>query len=1039
MFKRAFAFNIFVLTNVQGGNWAQLAGMKTQNSNAAFSEAKFWSPRWGHAVLIVNQTAGYRNDLTAEDNSIRVQNLQPRLVLLGGDDYNSHHCRNECSKSDEISIGGLKNDVWSSTVSSKTSSIWKARKVFDRFRFNADFNYVESTMSWEQVSPGYEAPPIWPETHERAGEDLTYFEWIQCQDYFNDIRTKLIDCEEETWIEFKRKNMWTPRRGHAVASINGSLIVIGGRSRENEFIDHYDLKGDFSTNHSSGNSKHVISTLTNDIWISFDGSGEVWELVTVGCQDHQEDMILHSEKWYQGNPKREVLGTKSCTSSADCFGDAICKTIGSSLGKTCVCPMFSMREHHSVSVQHRTFTRHDGSLYSEDYIYVVGGSTSIRKSFCSNHSCGSYGTYKQSLSDIWVASIRDLKKWVQVRPSISSEEDHYQSRSGHGAVFIHANPLRNRYVDQLWILGGRFTSPDLPQSVDLNDVWKLSLSSRPCCTVDHSCDRHHRSIDLYIESNCLPQISDMIMDDRQVKWQGRSGFVTIYEPPSSSNKYLDVILIIGGKYNDEFQSDVWSLQLEPNSEWKRDFSETDVNVSKISSHQIEEPTKVGHRLHFDKESNLSHLSRQYLPVTEKMESDVYYTASIINFFNQHELEILKNLGIVTFKDFVNASLQRMLNLRGYDYPHVTPMPIKNICYARTLVESFLLKCSRPTTQSGESNLNECKINDKERNIYDDQCVSQKWNGCDPIPGYKYLDIHGIGIVEVPYETNDVSSDLENMHCKSAMDGRYMAAGAYIDGKPLVLGGRGSDMSLYQDVWARDVYNPVAVIDQKPLSFTPQSKFTFQSSKDGVFRFEYKLFDLTERLDVTPWMISTYGETADVSWLDTKEGGPGSGWYTIYVRAVDPSGNRDESYSTSTNVYTWYYSQPLPYSKIFLSIFAAILLIITIYIEYRRRERQQMIESYRNRKMRRKFKLNSMSEGLLGYGKHGYASSTPSVLINDLKTETTYSYLSTRRNRRKIQKQIIDRSLSSDEEEEMRRKPSRKRNPTRYFKVVKPNT
>jgi len=48
-----------------------------------------WSARWGHAVVVANQTTAYRNDFTLEENSERASTLVPKLFVLGGDDYNT--------------------------------------------------------------------------------------------------------------------------------------------------------------------------------------------------------------------------------------------------------------------------------------------------------------------------------------------------------------------------------------------------------------------------------------------------------------------------------------------------------------------------------------------------------------------------------------------------------------------------------------------------------------------------------------------------------------------------------------------------------------------------------------------------------------------------------------------------------------------------------------------------------------------------------------------------------------------------------------
>ena len=167
----------------------------------------------------------------------------------------------------------------------------------------------------------------------------------------------------------------------------------------------------------------------------------------------------------------------------------------------------------------------------------------------------------------------------------------------------------------------------------------------------------------------------------------------------------------------------------------------------------------------------------------------------------------------------------------------------------------------------------------------EECISNMWDGCSAINGYSYINVHGIGIVEVPTEIPTVSSDLENMFCKQTPGSRYMPAGHYIGGSLLVLGGQSSSSTiLHRDVWSRDDSAPLATIKDKPKSGSSQSIFRFECDEDGALQFEYKIFDFTERLDVTPWLVSVKEQEVDISWLDSKRGGPGSGFYTLYVRA-----------------------------------------------------------------------------------------------------------------------------------------------------------
>lgn len=74
-----------------------MAGPRAQNTahpytpqeiyrNASEAIRPMWTPRWGHAVVVYNQTYPL-NHLSPEENSERTKSIQPKIILLGGDDH----------------------------------------------------------------------------------------------------------------------------------------------------------------------------------------------------------------------------------------------------------------------------------------------------------------------------------------------------------------------------------------------------------------------------------------------------------------------------------------------------------------------------------------------------------------------------------------------------------------------------------------------------------------------------------------------------------------------------------------------------------------------------------------------------------------------------------------------------------------------------------------------------------------------------------------------------------------------------------------
>lgn len=198
------------------------------------------------------------------------------------------------------------------------------------------------------------------------------------------------------------------------------------------------------------------------------------------------------------------------------------------------------------------------------------------------------------------------------------------------------------------------------------------------------------------------------------------------------------------------------------------------------------------------------------------------------------------------------------------------------------------------------------------------------------------------------------------------DKRAYHAAVMLEERLYVMGGKASEEKFYADTWYRDDSMPVAKISHRPGSNTPLSWFEyvitcillscylvslngcvcaicvcrFASTEAGV-SFEYRIWDPINYKQLRAWTAVVH--KTSVEWLDWRKGGPGNGEYEIYVRAVDPSGNRDKMYIHSDNVYRWYYLSPTPWDIIFGSIGGFIAACIIAYAEYRRRVKKAAME------------------------------------------------------------------------------------------------
>ncbi|GFH59666.1 hypothetical protein CTEN210_16142 [Chaetoceros tenuissimus] len=986
-------------------NWVQTAGELAQTNvipQIPSINRPIFTSRWGHSTVVVNQTDLYRNDLSIEENSKRVESLTPKLILLGGDDYTKDE--------DSDTFGGLRNDVWSMDLPSKASD----------WRLNPKIEKITSTLQWELVNKGHE-PPL----------NQSFDDWIACQEYFGESRdAKCLDPEVNTNVE---ENMWSPRRGHASIVFRDEIYVIGGRVRDFEPVKGDQLVGGYHGNRYEANksleSYRKSVSFRNDVWKSSDG-GKSWSLVTLGCTDHQEDILLRTETWtdvnvHNSSSTESYTGSigSVCQTSNDCYGDAVCKEVNGSANKVCVCPMFSGREHHSLSVQHRYFEKEDGTIYSDDYLYLVGGFTNVRHDTCGDFACGNKGSYRVALDDIWVTN--DGKHWVQIREATSEKgDDGYYARGAHSSVMVQANKFRERNADKLWILGGEFVDAQNDISLFLNDIWSIHLETKPCCAYTNDCGDKVKPLTLLSNQTCLPTIANWTKEYHGTNhWTPRSGQVAVYEPPSSRNAFVDSIYIIGGKNSTSFHSDVWSLDLIENNVWKKDFDKiTNQESVPIAVNGRGGLKANAHQFYYDSSTQLSKQTRPFLPLFPKEDEDMVAISPLVfPIIDENDLMTLKENGIHTFSDLALANQRTILRLRGYDYPGINPKTVKDVCYLRRLVQLFLDKCS---VKKHFRDRKICKGSEFQQN-----CIEKEWDGCSPVEGYSYIDIHGIGDVEIPQKEPSFLEDLETMFCKQTIGERFMSSGEFVGSKLFLMGGKGqeTDSSRYSNVWFRDNTFPKAYFAKKPKSKTSQSKFRFECNDDGVV-FEYKIVDYSERLDVTPWMLVQKDEEVDISWLDSKKGGPGSGWYSIYVRAVKPSGNRDISYS-SNNTYTWFYIQPLPWGKIFLFIALALFAAAAAVFEYRRREKRAALERYAKRERERRFKIKSMGtdgDWRQFYEKQALSSKKQFSSTRNLSTERSELRAKRRDRRSKREEKLLLLQGNDSDEDQVEDIPRRRR-------------
>ena len=736
--------------------------------------------------------------------------------------------------------------------------------------------------------------------------------------------------------------MWSPRRSHAGVYLNGYLYVMGGRAREFVTLPYeqsiggilgprvQDIPLTADNEKQQFSTQREISYLKNDIWRSADG--KIWELVTPGCRVDQ----------YAQNTKRYA-----CKTTDDCYGAEECKL------DTCVCSMWGPREQHAVAVS------------DDGFMYVSGGfGAQLYEKFsnCGEYACGDIDatTYRVYLSDIWRS--QDGLKWFQVTSNAFQKNNVTYPRGGH-QMLAFEDYLGNPY---LWVFGGK-GGPNQPTGgpiVYYNDIWRSPLSGNNPTNWE------------------LVAIPDRwgVMQTEQ-PWTSRTGHGVAIEQATADNDDIRTVYIYGGEHNGTRLNDFWSWRLDnPDEFWRQDFT-PDAYFTTGSGKNFRFYNNSPARFYVTPDSNLSSLRRFWVPTDPLSTTVTPY--QLRPYLSSYALAAMNSIGLHTISDLANADVYAILKLRGFDYPQVPPdqrLKVYDICDIRELAIAVVQKCSVniPILYNGEQQMpwnvipefggalpknttirqkwhGRRNYNFLEPPTTDPEILTANWDGCtyhSEIQGLFGPNIPGLGYVDQVKKIKKPDLELENLFCQQTPGARSQFGMVMFEERLYVLGGQQNESYFYADTWYRDDRLPQVKMINPPKTHTSEPYFRLASDKPGSY-FEYRVWDPYNYKEVRGW--SAMSKKVSVSWMNWRKGGPGTGRYQIYFRAVDPAGNRDLGFKMGTNVYNWYYVSPTPWDIIFSVIGAFIGLCIAAYFEYRRRVKKAAMERYAMKRMRRKFK------------------------------------------------------------------------------------
>jgi len=560
----------------------------------------------------------------------------------------------------------------------------------------------------------------------------------------------------------------------------------------------------------------------------------------------------------------------------------------------------------------------------------------------------------------------------------------------------------------LWIIGGRGgdNSGLSPNETYYSDIWTahIQVSTTPpnIWNIARFFPHTNPASPAYYPYSSSPTPPPTPSANGHIppmEWEPRTGHTAVLETASPRNQYTRTLYVVGGQGEGDpsqtpFFNDVWAWRFDsPGDYFRKDFTEAAYfGTGEGSTFRFanNSPTVA----YVEPASSINLLQRWWLPNRfgkAAAELKAGKRSELRLLITPEKLQMLYNLTppVLTIQDLADIDKYRILKLRGFDYPQVPEnerMTFYDICEVYYLAKAVVQKCTLNPSfieYNGEANMPWNIIPEfgydglgepnpqqpvawHNRVSYDFLIPSNytidTWDGCTWSPNINTVygvNIPGIGYVSQVRKIRDPTPELQELQCIQRPGPRAYHASIWFEERLYLFGGKQTEQQFMADTWYRDHILPMARMPTKPLTNTDNEWFFFAANKPGCF-FEYKIWDPYNYIQIRKWTTAT--KKTSIGWLswrikslDYPLGGPGNGWYQLYVRAVDPAGNRDEKYVLNVNVHMWYYVSPTPWDIIAEATGTFIGLVLFGYLEYRRRVKKAAMERYAMKRMRRKFK------------------------------------------------------------------------------------
>jgi hypothetical protein len=153
--------------------------------------------------------------------------------------------------------------------------------------------------------------------------------------------------------------------------------------------------------------------------------------------------------------------------------------------------------------------------------------------------------------------------------------------------------------------------------------------------------------------------------------------------------------------------------------------------------------------------------------------------------------------------------------------------------------------------------------------------------------------------------------------------------------------------------ARNPQIPEGTFTRLPATQTSDTVFEWRADERGC-AFEYQVEDAITGTVLRHWSRATSPFDA----IDINE--PRRTTH-FRIRAIDPAGNRDDSYRYGENAWLWTYIPPLPILAIVLGVLFALIALLVAFFLYRRYKKKKALERYMAKRLARKLKAGAASD------------------------------------------------------------------------------